>query len=332
MVLTASDTSRQVVEQTRRSAETRVAGGYHQLSFQAMSTLCRVNFRTPQAGLARQIQGEVLRWVGEFEARYSRFLPGSLISRINAAAGKQWVDIDPETEGLLGFCQEMVAFTQGVFDPTALPFLRLWNWRQRPPAVPAAEAIERARQWVGWRKVQRRPGAVYLPEAGMGLDLGGVGKEYAVDRVLSLVVEAGTPDVLVDFGRDVRVHGHPPEGQAWNIGLQDPKDLSRCWTGLGVLDRAVATSGDGVRYFTHEGRRYGHILDPRTGYPVGNGTLAVSVIAPHCTVAGILSTTAFILGAEEGIRLMSRCPGVEGCVITETRLHQTRGFHAYMTA
>jgi thiamine biosynthesis lipoprotein len=94
----------------------------------------------------------------------------------------------------------------------------------------------------------------------------------------------------------------------------------------------VATSGDGVRYFMHEGRRYGHILDPRTGHPVSNGALSVSVIAPHCTFAGILSTAAFVLGAREGIELMSLCPGVEGCINTETARNQTRRFHAYTTS
>jgi thiamine biosynthesis lipoprotein len=94
----------------------------------------------------------------------------------------------------------------------------------------------------------------------------------------------------------------------------------------------VATSGDGVRHFFHEGRRYGHILDTRTGYPVNNGALSVTVIAPHCTFAGVLSTAAFILGAKAGIEMMRLCPGVEGCITTETTRNQTRGFHAYTTS
>jgi len=326
------DTTRLVQERLKRSADFRATGDFHQLSFQAMSTLCRVNFRTPDSALARRLQNEVLEWVGGFEARYSRFIAESLISRINDAAGKHWVEIDAETDALFRFCQDMFLFTQGVFDPSALPLLRLWNWKARPPVVPAPAAVQAARQSVGWGKVQRRPGAVFLPERGMGLDLGGVGKEYAVDRALWLVLEAGVQDVLVDFGQDVRVHGRPPSGEAWHIGLQDPKDLARCWTGVAVTNHAVATSGDVARFFVHNGRRYGHILDPRTGCPVDNGSLSVSVIASHCTVAGILSTTAFVLGPVEGIQLISRCPGAEGCVITNSTRHQTRGFHAYTTS
>ncbi len=244
-----ADTTRVVQERVKRSADFRCTGDFHQLSFQAMSTLCRVNFRTRDSALARRLQEQVLDWVGWFEARYSRFIAESLISRINDAAGKHWVEIDAETELLLRFCQDMFFFTRGVFDPTALPLLRLWNWKARPAVVPSPEAIETARQSVGWSKVQRRPGAIFLPEPGMGLDLGGVGKEYAVDRVLSLVLEGGVPDVLVDFGQDVRVHGQPPGGGPWHIGLQDPKDLARCWTGVAVTNHAVATSGDVARFF-----------------------------------------------------------------------------------
>lgn len=330
--LSATETVRLVQERVKRSADFRTVGDFHQLSFQAMSTLCRVNFRAADGALARRIQEEVMEWVGWFEARYSRFIADSLISRINEAAGKHWVEIDAETEALFRFCQDMYLFSRGVFDPGALPLLRLWNWKARPPAVPAPAAIQAARQLAGWGRVQRRPGAVFLPQEGMGLDLGGVGKEYAVDRVLWLILEAGPQDVLVDFGQDVRVHGAPPEGGAWHIGLQDPKDLARCWTGVAVTNHAVATSGDAARFFVHEGRRYGHILDPRTGCPVDNGNLSVSVIAAHCTAAGILSTTAFILGPVEGLQLISLCPGAEGCIITQTARHQTRGFHAYTTS
>ncbi len=130
----------------------------------------------------------------------------------------------------------------------------------------------------------------------------------------------------------MRVHGEPPERGAWHIGLEDPKQPGHCWTGVAVTNHAVATSGDYVRNFTLQGRRYGHIIDPRTGYPVDNGMLSVSVIAPNCTFAGIFSTAAFILGPKEGLELISLCPGTEGCVTTETTQQQTRGFHAYRTS
>jgi len=332
MVLTMPDSNAVVYERVKRSSQSTVTGDFYKLSFQAMNTICRVHFRTTNAGLARDIQNEVLQWVSWFEARYSRFIPDSLIGQINAAAGKHWVDVDPETDALFNLCQEMIFFTRGVFDPTALPLIRLWNWKANPPVVPDAAAVQAAQELVGWRKIQRRRGGIFLPKEGMCLDLGGIGKEYAVDRVLTLVLDRGIRSVLVDFGADVRVHGEPPEKGAWHIGLEDPKNPGHVWTGVAVTNHAVATSGDYLRHFLHGGRRYGHILDPRSGYPVYNGILSVSVIAPHCTVAGILSTSVFVLGPKEGTDLISLCPGAEGCITTETTRVQTKGFYAYTTS
>jgi len=332
MVLTMPDSNAVVFERIKGSAQATVTGDFHKLTFQAMNTTCRVNFRTTNAKLARAVQAEALEWVAWFEARYSRFIPDSLIGRINAAAGEHWVDVDAETDALFNLCQEMIFFTRGVFDPTSLPLIRLWNWKANPPIVPEAAAIEAAQELVGWRKIQRRPGGIFLPKPGMCLDLGGIGKEYAVDRVVTLVVQRGIKSVLVDFGADVRVQGEPPERGAWHIGLEDPKNPGKVWTGVAVTNHAVATSGDYLRHFLHEGRRYGHILDPRNGYPVNNGVLSVSVIAPHCTVAGILSTSAFVLGPQPGMDLIGLCPGAEGCITTETQRFQTKGFYAYTTS
>ena len=244
MVLTAPDSNAVVLERVKRSAQCSLTGDFYKLSFHAMNTVCRVHFRTTNPKQAREVQQEVLEWVAWFEARYSRFIPDSLIGQINAAAGLHWVNVDPETEALLNLCQEMIFFTRGAFDPTALPLIRLWNWKANPPVVPDADAIQAAQELVGWRKIQRRPGAVFLPKQGMCLDLGGIGKEYAVDRVVTLVLQRGISSVLVDFGADVRVQGEPPEKGVWHIGLEDPKNPGRVWTGLAVTNQAVATSGD----------------------------------------------------------------------------------------
>ncbi len=332
MVLTAPDSLEMVRERVLRSAQRSAVAGFYKLTFQAMSTTCRVHFRSINPRQAESFQEEVLDWVAEFEARYSRFIPDSLIGRINQAAGQHWVEIDAETETIFSLCQQMVFMSRNVFDPTALPLMRLWNWKARPPIIPDDDAIQAARELVGWRKVQRRPGAIFLPREGMSIDLGGIGKEYAVDRVLTMALHRGINNVLVDFGQDVRVHGEPPERGAWHVGLDDPKNPGHCWTGVAVNNHAVATSGDYLRHYVHDGRRYGHIIDPRNGYPVNNGTLAVSIISPHCTLAGILSTSAFVLGPEEGLKLIGLCPGTEGAIITETTCHQTRGFHAYTTS
>jgi thiamine biosynthesis lipoprotein len=332
MVLTQLNSTATVYQRVKSSMRQTAKRGVYELTFTAMSTACRVTFHGVAPQVATLFQNEVLQWVAWFEAKYSRFIPDSLISRINAAAGEQWVEIDQETESLFNLCQDMIFFSRGVFDPTALPLIRLWNWKADPPVIPTEENIQATRGLVGWRKIQRRTGGIFLPLRGMCLDLGGIGKEYAVDRVVSFALQHGIQNVLVDFGQDVRVHGEPPEKGAWHIGLDDPQNPGRCWTGVAVNHHAVATSGDYLRHFKRDGRRYGHIIDPRTGYPVNNGTLSVSVIAPHCTFAGIVSTAAFVLGPKDGLDLMHLCPGVEGAIIAENGRVHTKGFYTYATS
>lgn len=320
-----------VLSRIRQTSRSQVTEGFWQFSFQAMNTHCRVNFYTGDPALAQSYQEELLHWVAWFEAQYSRFIPDSLISRINAAAGTHGVETDPETNAILSLCGEMVFFTKNVFDPTSLPLMRLWNWKATPQVVPTASQVAAARELVGWTKVQRRKGEIFLPQKGMCLDLGGIGKEYAVDRVLTMGLQRGITNLLVDFGQDVRVHGQPQGRTTWHIGLEDPLQPGKCWTGVAVNNHAVATSGDYVRSFTVDGRRYGHIIDPRDGYPVNNGCLSVSIVAPHCTFAGILSTSVFILGPKDGMGLISVHPGVEGAIVTENNRFHSRNFYAYAT-
>lgn len=329
MVLSGPISSQQVLARVTESARVAVEGAQHKLTFRAMNTECRVHVHAAAPEKIREYLREVVLWVAGFEARYSRFLPDSLIGRINAAAGVHWVEVDAETERLFTLCHELAFFTRGAFDPTALPLIKLWNWRAQPPVVPSEAAIAAARELVGWRKVQRRPGAIFLPVSGMCLDLGGIGKEYAVDWVMSMALERGLNNVLVDFGHDVRVRGAAPDKKFWWIGLEDAFQPGKCWAGAAVTDHAVATSGDYIRNFEINGRRYGHILDPRTGYPVDNGGRAATVIAPSCTIAGILSTTALILGPQEGLRLIETHLGAADAITTDTNRIYTRKFHEY---
>jgi len=329
MVLSASSSTQEILARVHASAQLVAEGGLLKLSFGAMGTLCRVYCHVAAEPAMRNYLRDVVDWVAGFEARYSRFIPDSLVGRINAAAGEHWVEVDAETERLLNFCHELVFFTRGAFDPTALPLIKLWNWKAQPPSVPDEPAIRAARELVGWRKVQRRAHGIFLPRRGMALDLGGIGKEYAVDCVVNLALEQGIRNVLVDFGQDVRVHGAAPGKAHWRIGLDDANHPGQCWASVAVTDHAVASSGDYLRHFQVNGQRYGHILDPRTGYPVNNGCRAVSVIAPTCTIAGVLSTTAFILGPQDGLRLIESHLGAEGSITTDTNRIHTRKFHEY---
>ena len=308
-------------------------GPLHRLAFPALGTTCEIQYAVPTGrGRAVAFEQAAVAWVQAFEAKYSRFRPDSLVSRINRAAGQAWVEIDEDMERLLKLCDTLHFMTQGVLDPTALPLIHLWNWKAANPRVPSAAEIAAARCLVGWTKVQRRPGGLFLPETGMALDFGGFGKEYAVDFVAQIARDHAIDDVLVDFGHDLRALGAPPGRPAWHIGLEDPRRPGTVSSSVALGgSRGIASSGDYLRCFQFEGRRYGHIIDPRTGCPVANGCSQVTVIADTCLQAGVLSTTAFVLGVSAGLELIQASPGAEGLIITDQTRAQTRGFFQYVT-
>lgn len=306
------------------------ASDYTKHTFNAMGTVCQLQFQTGSTAASNAFITQVTTWVSGFEAKFSRFRADSLISRINAAAGLGAVDLDDEAESLFALCDWFHWSTRGVFDPAALPLIALWDYHIPHTTLPDEDAVHSALTLCGWKKIQRKKGSFSLPEKGMGIDVGGIGKEYAVDRVFEMANQAGIQNVLVNFGHDLRVQGEPPETGPWRIGLEDPNDPGRCWGGVVIRNRAVTTSGNYARKVTINGETFGHILDPRSGRPVNNGCQSVSVIAPTCTEAGILSTTAFILGGAEGQPFLDSYYQVEGCVNEQNRQYLTRRFHEYL--
>ena len=305
--------------------------GLYRLQFQALGTPCKVLYTSADREQAVQFAREAVDWVACFEGKYSRFLDTSLLSEINRQAGRSWVKVDEETEHLFVLCDDLNFMTHGRLDPTGLPLILLWDYRRKRSELPNPAEIEKAKECVGWQKVERRPGEVFLPREGMSLDFGGFGKEYAVDKVAGLAVAHGIRNCLVDFGQDIHVLGTPPDTPAWHIGLEDPTRSGSTWVGLAMIrEGGVATSGDYHRSFTFEGKRYGHIIDLSAGYPVANGLSAVSVVAPSCLEAGVLSTAAFVAGEGEGMSLLEANYGAEGCFVSETSNYQTSRFYEYV--
>lgn len=304
-----------------------VEDGFYEAEFFALGSECELFFSAANKHAAQDFCSVAFEWLADFEARHSRFLADSEISRINANAGVDWTEIHPQTEVLLDLCDHCHFVTQGAFDATSLPLSRLWDWKRKRDLLPTADEIAEARQFVGWKTIQRAPGRVFLPRPGMMLDFGGVGKEFAVDCLRQLAGASGIEHVMVDLGGDIAVQGEPPEGGGWYVGLEDPTNMEKCYCGIRLKDgAAVATSGDYRRCFEFDGQTYGHILDCRSGWPVANGTRAVTVIAARCTEAGLLATSAMVIGGQDAIAMLERTPGVQGCLWCKDRLHETRGF------
>ncbi len=304
--------------------------GVRRVEFKALGTNCSIKFRLEDEQHSLTFAAEALDWLGKFEAKFSRYRPESMISRINSEAGGGWIATDSEMEHMLTLADDLYRRTDGILDPTLLPLHQVWDWKAVHLKLPEKSEVKAALALTGWEKVQRRPGAVRLPERGMGLDFGGFGKEYAVDFLARMARQHGIGDALIDLGRDIIALGGNGRHPFWHVGIEDGCHPGTCWGGLAVSDQAVSASGDYARYFTHDGIRYGHILDPRTGWPVANGMRAVTVVAPSCLEAGIYSTAVFVLGAREGLHLASLARGVEVCAQTETGIEGTRSFGNYL--
>ncbi len=262
--------------------------------------------------VARAAEAEALR----IEAKFSRYRPQSLLSELNRQAGRGPVVIDDETETLLRAALDLWALTGGRFDPTVGVLRRVWNFKTQ--RVPSAAELAEALVFVGAGAVSLRCGTVELKQVGMELDLGGVGKEYAADRVAQVLQERGVSCALINFLGDVRTLGRRGDGRPWSVGVQDPRDRSRCLGAIRIGEGAgIATSGDYERSFELDGVRYHHILDATTGRPA-QGLASVTVVAPTAFEAGRLATAAFLLGPSAGLALLERSSAVEGLLITES--------------
>jgi thiamine biosynthesis lipoprotein len=268
------------------------------LSFRGMGSPCEVRLHGEDEAQTRAIleaaQAEVLR----LEAKYSRYRDDSLATRINRSAGDAaGVEVDAETARLLDYAESCWRQSEGGFDATSGILRRAWSFKAG--RVPAQAEIDALLPLIGWDKLRWRAPRLVIPEPGMELDFGGFVKEYAADRVAELCRRRGARHGLVDLGGDLAIVGPHPDGTPWRVGIRDPRAARRALGTLPVGWGGIATSGDYERGMTVAGVRYGHILDPRTGWPV-RGLAAVTVVAPHCLVAGTLTTMAMLRGEAGG--------------------------------
>ena len=300
------------------------------LRFNAMGSPCSIGYVASSDEECQYFEAETIRWIRNFESRYSRYSPTSLISRLNEHAGGDWVAIDPETETVFSLVDEAYRITDGIFDPSALPLIQLWDYKKAHDAIPAQSDINLARELVGWNRLERRNDAARLPEKGMGIDVGGICKEYAVDQIVEMSVQRGINRIIVDFGQDIRVHGSAPGTGSWRIGLENPFQPGTCWSALALTDGAVASSGAYYRNFTYGGKKFGHMVDIRTGYPAESLCCSVTTVSSSCWFAGVLSTAAYILGSVEGLKLIESNPPAEACILTNSECFSTTAFTAYL--
>lgn len=262
--------------------------------FAAMASPCELRLQGGDESALRRAAQAAIDEVLRIERKYSRYAPGSVVSRINGAAGSgQAIEVDDETASLLDFAAHLHALSDGLFDVTSGVLRRAWNFRV--PRVPAQGEIDALLPLIGWRKVRWAGRRIELPHAGMEIDFGGFGKEYAADRAAEVLRAAGVAHGFVNLGGDIRVVGPRGDGSGWRLGIRHPRCEDALIRTVELRAGALATSGDYERSFEIDGRRYCHLLDPRTGWPVSYWQ-SVSVIAPTCAAAGAACTIAALQG------------------------------------
>jgi thiamine biosynthesis lipoprotein len=248
-----------------------------------------------------------IKKIYSLELKFSRYLDTSWLSTLNLLAEKKAVPVDHEIFNILKLIDATFEISNGAFDPTSGVLRRVWDFSKAK--IPPKEEIESLLALIGWKKVKWDENSIYLPQKGMELDFGGLVKEYAVDVACHTLTALGFNHALVNLGGDVAVTGPRLDGLPWQIGIKSPYDRSSLHGLKQVINLScgsIATSGDYERYFIdEEGIRYSHILDPRTGYPIKDSFRSISVLhSGGCVTAGLLATTAILLGRIKGGELL----------------------------
>lgn len=267
----------------------------HSFSFQAMGTECLLHLYADSADAAEDAYEAVADEVGRIEYKYSRFRSDSVLTHINriAAAGGA-VSLDPETAGLMAYAQACHRQSGGLFDVTSGVLRLAWDFSSG--RLPTLQALESLLPRVGLGKLGWEPPTLSFSRPEMELDFGGLGKEYAADQAADLCRARQITAGLINLGGDIQVLGPHPDGEPWRILIPHPRQ-DDAWDTIHIAHGAVATSGDYERYMEVDGRRYCHLLDPTTGWPV-SALASVTVVAPRCLVAGSVSTIAMLKGEE----------------------------------
>lgn len=257
-----------------------------------MASPCEVLLPQINRAAARPLGTLVAREAWRIEKKFSRYRTDSVTAWIHANRGNA-IDVDPETALLIDFASQCFQISDGLFDITSGILRHAWQF-DGSDRVPEPEAIERLLPLIGFDKLEWRPPRLFLPQ-GMELDFGGIGKEYAVDRAYELLAARTDDPFLINFGGDLRANRAPSVG-FWQVGIERPGAAGKASKILELEYGALATSGDSRRYLLKDGVRFGHILDPRTGWPVAGAPRSVTVAASSCTEAGLLATLALLQG------------------------------------
>lgn len=295
----------------------------------AMGSEFTIDLYAPDQESAQQWMQLSFDEVDRIEALLSNYRPSSELSRISRDAGAHPVTTDPETFGFLQTALEWSERSDGAFDITVGPLMRAWGFFFNHGRIPSDTELASLRAQTGWRNIRLSPdtrSVFFTNRVGMELDPGGIGKGYAVDRIVALLHEQHVAAALISAGSSsIYGLGSPPGKNGWRIQVPDPTHPASTLTSVVLKDTSLSTSGCTEKFFVKDGHRYCHILDPHTMHPVEN-MLQTTVVAPSTIDSDALSTTTFVMGADAAARLLQSLPNTSAVIVSGTPT--VAAFHA----
>ncbi|MBU1862427.1 MAG: FAD:protein FMN transferase [Candidatus Omnitrophica bacterium] len=299
-----------------------------------MGTVCEITLIDKDKGRRHEAFESAFRILRGIENSMSVFDEGSELNRINTSAFHKPVYVSSD---LMFVVEKSIFFstlTKGTFDITVFPLTELWNAARQRETIPTPDAIKKCMETIGYENIVVSENArgrqfVRFKKVGTKIDVGGIAKGYACDLVVASLKGRGITRALVNIGGTIFAFGKPLGKTQWSIGVRDPRSEEKMIKTIFLNEQAISTSGDYEQFFVHEGKRYSHILDPRSGHPADQ-VISVSVIAPSAMVADALSTSFFVLGIEQGMILATKLQKVETLFIYEKdaiqEITHTEGF------
>ncbi|MFD2791177.1 FAD:protein FMN transferase [Arenibacter antarcticus] len=282
-----------------------------------MGTQIRLVFYAPDSADADTVAKLVFKRIDDLNAVLSDYLPQSELNRLCETVNSK-VKVSKDLFQILKLSVGVSEKTDGAFDVSMGPVIALWKNARKKGTLPTDQEIQLAKKKTGFGKIEFfEDDVVRLKDSGMQLDLGGIGKGYTADKAIVLLKELGVKSALVDMGGDVTVSGAPPDKEYWVLGFSY-YDLNgaEVFTKLNLKNQAVATSGDLYQYFIMDGKRYSHIVDPKTGRALSNN-IQVTTIAPNGTMADAYASALSVIGVENGKKLQNKIPGLEVFMVAD---------------
>lgn len=302
-----------------------------------MGTFAEVSVYSRDEKTAGKAIEEALDEMERMDRIMSNYKNNTELSQLNRKAAKSPFPCQRELLDVIEQSQYYSELSDGAFDITIAPIVALWGFFNEKGHIPSDKEIERLLPAISYKNIviqknndPKKPSTVFLKNTKTQIDLGAIGKGYAVDKALEIIKKFGVSNACINLGGNIYVLGTPADKTAWKIGIQHPRDKNEILGYLELKDEATATSGDYERFFEINGKRYSHIIDPRTGRPI-SGTIAVTIVAPTGTKVDALSTSIFVLGPEKGLKLIKNMPDANAMIAYEGKdgklmIDMTRGF------